>query len=119
MPEAKADGGVVVVRHDRRGWPIGWWFEGLTEARIAVGSDERWLGFPAERERARLAARFFDAPLSGTELATMARQSDVALLVFRKWEWIGWQRWLEEPDPAVVVVYDDGSFMILAVRTEQ
>ena len=114
--ELRPGDGRVVVRHDRRGWPIGWWFEGLTDAPIVVGSDQRWLGFPAEREAARLAGRFFDAPLSGAELAALAGEADVDLLVFRKWEWIGWQRWLEERDPPVRVVYDDDRFMILEVK---
>ena len=113
--DAHAGPGLVVVRHDRRGWPIGWWFEGLTEARIAVGSDPRWLGFPQERERAELAGRFFDQRLTGPELAALAGQTGVDLLVFRKWEWIGWQRWLEEPEPVVAVVYDDDRFLVLAV----
>jgi hypothetical protein len=105
--------GLVVVRHDRRGWPLGWWFEGLTEARIAVGSDPRWLGFPAERDRAGLAGRFFDAPLTGDELAALAAETDASLLVVRKWEWIGWQRWLDEPDPVVDVLYDDDRYLVL------
>jgi len=113
--DAQARGGLVVVRHDRRGWPIGWWFEGLTEAPIAVGSDPRWLGFPDERRRAELAGRFFNQRLTGPELTALAEQTGVALLVFRKWEWIGWQRWLEEPEPAVTTVYDDDRFLVFAV----
>ena len=113
---ATADGeGAVVVRHDRRGWPIGWWFEGLTESRIVVGSDPRWLGFPEEQAQAGLAARFFDRPLTGPELTDLADRSGVDTLVFRKWEWIGWQRWLDEPDPPVTVLFDDDRFMVLRV----
>lgn len=108
--------GLVVVRHDRRGWPLGWWFEGLTDARIAVGSDPRWLGFPAERDRAALAGRFFDAPLTGARLTELAADTGVTLLVVRKWEWIGWQRWLDEREPAVAVVYDDDRYLILKLR---
>ncbi len=105
--------GLVVVRHDRRGWPLGWWFEGLTEAPIVVGSDPRWLGFPAERAGAALAGRFFDQPLTGAEVEALARETGVTRLVFRKREWIGWQRWLAEPEPAVQVVHDDGVFMVV------
>jgi hypothetical protein len=107
--------GLVVVRHDRRGWPLGWWFEGLTEAPIVVGSDERWLGFPEERERARLASRFFDERHDGPETARLAAAAGVELLVFRKWEWIGWERWLGTAGDDVTVVYDDDEYMVLDV----
>lgn len=114
---ARDPAGLVVVRHDRRRWPLGWWFEGLTDADIAVGSDPRWLGFPAERERAALAGRFFDTPLTGAQLTELAAETGVGLLVVRKWEWIGWQRWLDERDPVVTVVYDDDRYLILELPT--
>lgn len=106
---------VVVVRQSRRGWPIGWWFEGLTEARIAVGSSQKWLAFPEERDNAQLAGDFFDKKRTSAQVAALARQTGVGLLVFRKWEWIGWQDWLAEDDPAVDVIFDDGEFMVLAI----
>ena len=112
-------GGVVAVRHDRRGWPIGWWFEGLTETRIAVGADDRWLGFPSERDAAHLAGQFFGERLTGMALTDLARRTGVEMLVFRKWEWIGWQRWLADPEPVVTIVYDDDQFMVLAIRRDQ
>lgn len=108
--------GLVVTRHDRFGWPVGWWFEGLTDADIAVGSNVKWLGFPDERERALLAERFFEQGMSGHAVTELAAETGVDLLVFRKWEWIGWERWLSEPSPAVSVAFDDGEFMILDVR---
>jgi hypothetical protein len=107
--------GVVVVREDRRGWPMGWWFEGLTGARVAVGANPKWLAFPEERENAHLAARLFIGRGGSAEAAELAARHDVDLLVFRKWDWIGWQAWLAEPQPALRVVYDDGDFMVLEV----
>lgn len=107
--------GFTVVRHDRRGWPVGWWFEGLTETPIIVGADPRWLGFPAEREHAALAGRFFDRPLSGSELTALAAENNVDRLVFRKREWIGWQRWLEPPSPGLRVAFDDGNLVVVAI----
>ena len=110
------DGGLVVTRYDRFGWPVGWWFEGLTDADIAVGSNVKWLGFPDERERALLAERFFERGMTGRAVTELAAETGVELLVFRKWEWIGWERWLSEPSPTVSVAFDDGEFMILDVR---
>src|SRR5581483_10277897 len=107
--------GVVVVRADLRGWPIGWWLEGLTTARIAVGSDSRWLGFPAERASAALASGFFDRRLSGDELRALASRTGVRLLVVREREWIGWQRWLAEPHPPASVLFDDGETLVLRI----
>ena len=107
--------GWTVVKSNRRGWPIGWWFEGLTEARIVVGSDERWLGFPEEVANARLAEQFFTGQMTGQQVATLANDHDVEFLVFRKWEWIGWQDWLSESEPVVTVVFDDDEFMVLDV----
>ena len=106
-------GRTVVVREDRRGWAMGWWFEGLTGAEVIVGSHERWLAFPGERANARLADAFFAHGKSTAEVATLASREGVELLVFRKWEWIGWTTWLDEPRPMVAVVYDDGTFMAL------
>ncbi len=114
--DRQTDAGLAVVRHDRRGWPIGWWFEGLTGKRVAVGADLRWLGFPSERRQATLTASFFDKPIAAEQLAVQAARHDVRWLIFRKWEWIGWQRWVETPNPPVTVVYDDDEFMILAIR---
>jgi hypothetical protein len=107
--------GLVVVRRDWRNWPVGWWFEGLTTAPIAVGSDPRWLGFPAERARAELADRFFAQRLDHDQLRSLAAGTGVELLALRKWEWIGWQRWLEGPTPAVEIVYDDNDFLVLRI----
>lgn len=114
--EEAAPEGTVAVRRDWRNWPIGWWFEGLTTAPIAVGSDPRWLGFPDEVARAALVDRFFTDRLETGQLRDLANETGVELLVLRKWEWIGWQRWLEGADPAVEVLYDDNEFLVLRIR---
>lgn len=113
--EAANPEGIVAVRRDWRNWPIGWWFEGLTTAEIAVGSDPRWLGFPDEVRRAELVDRFFTARLDADQLRDLANETGVELLALRKWEWIGWQRWLEGPDPAVEPIYDDNEFLVLRI----
>ena len=111
--------GVVAVREDRRGWPVGWWFEGLTDRRIAVGSDPRWLGFPAERDAAATVRGVFDGALSPEELRRRADDAGISQMVARKREWIGWQRWLAAPHPAVEVLYDDGVTIVLGIRHER
>lgn len=115
IDEAPA-GGLVAVREGPRGWPVGWWFEGLTDRPIAVGSDPKWLGFPDERERAALVDGLFQGRRGGAEAADLAHREGIGLLVFRPREWIGWERWLSDPDPAWRVAYDDGGWMALAPR---
>jgi hypothetical protein len=106
--------GAVLVRKTAKGWPSGWWFEGLTDERIMVGSEERWLAFDEERANARLAeAVFRDSPTAAQAAAT-AREGGAQLLVFRKGEWTGWQQWLTQPD-ALRVIFDDGVTMIVDV----
>jgi hypothetical protein len=113
--ERQPGDGRVVVRADVRGWPIGWWLEGLTTAPIVVGSDARWLGFPDEQAAATLASEFFDRRLTGDELRALAKRTGVRLLVVREREWIGWRRWLAEPKPPVTVLFDDGETLVLRI----
>lgn len=91
--DTNADDGLVAVRWTRAGWQLGWWFEGLTDERIAVGSDPKWIGFPAELERAELVARLFGGELNGQEVVQLARQRGVTMLVFARYEWEGWREW--------------------------
>ncbi|MBA3416693.1 MAG: hypothetical protein H0U10_15850 [Chloroflexia bacterium] len=111
----EAAGEPVAVRADRRGWPLGWWLEGLTEVPVAVGSDGRWLGIPRERTRAVAVAALFDGTLEPTEVRARAERLGVGLLLVRKWEWIGWERWLAAPAPAVEVIFDDDVTLLLRV----
>lgn len=107
--------GIVVVDQDLRTWPVGWWFEGLTTAKIAVGSPDRWLAFPGERSNAHLASQFFDQKLTSAQAADLAAQHGVRYLVFYKYQWIGWEAWQQEAAPRVKVVYDDDEFMVVDV----
>lgn len=113
--DSRAPTGLVVVRQDAEALPIGWWFEGLTKARVAVGSYPGGLAYPSELEMAHLANRFFAEPMTGPEIARLAAEFDVELLVFRKYEWPGWTEWLAEPQAVVQVVYDDDVFMVLEI----
>ena len=117
--DAHDEGGLVVVRADARAWPLGWWFEGLTGARIAVGSDLRWLGYPVEYEAADLASRFFDGGLTADEAVALAAERHVDYLVARKWEWIGWRAWLADPSSEVRIAYDNDSYVVLDVSSHR
>jgi len=107
--------GTIAVRHDRRGWPIGWWFEALQENPVLSGSDAQWLAFPDERERARQTAALFDGSLGGDAFLAKASETGTRYLVIAKWDWIGWERWLSDPAFPLAVVYDDDRFLVLRV----
>ncbi|MCC7021600.1 MAG: hypothetical protein IT338_02165, partial [Thermomicrobiales bacterium] len=107
--------GGVAVRQDRRGWPIGWWFEALQERPVIVGSDPRWLGFPDERANARLADTLFDGHLDAETFRTRAAAANVRFLVIPKWDWIGWDRWQRDERFPVRVVFDDDVMLVLQV----
>jgi hypothetical protein len=113
--ESEPDSSAVAVREDRRGWPIGWWFEALLDGPIIVGSDPRWLAFPAEQEHARQAEALFDGRLDAETFRQRAATSGVGYLVVAKWDWIGWERWLTTPGFPVAVLYDDDRYLVLRV----
>jgi hypothetical protein len=113
--ESDAGSGAVAVREDRRGWPIGWWFEALLDRPVIVGSDPRWLAFPAERENARLAGALFDGLLDPGAFRQRAAVSGIRYLVVAKWDWIGWERWLTTPGFPVAKLYDDDRYLVLRV----
>ncbi len=110
--------GLVVIRQSARGWPVGWWFEGLTHANIVVGSNLKYLAFPGERDHAALANQFFDQQRTTKQARQFAAETGVSFLVFKKWEWIGWQAWTAETDPALKIVFDDGEYMIVATNAD-
>jgi hypothetical protein len=107
--------GAVAVRADRRGWPIGWWFEGLLDRPVIVGSDPRWLAFPTERDHALLAESLFDGRLDGETFRRRTTTAEVRYLVIVKWDWIGWERWLTNPEFPLTTLYDDDRYLVLRV----
>jgi hypothetical protein len=109
--------GGVAVRQDHRGWPIGWWLEALQTKPVLVGSDAKWLGFPDERRRAEEAARLFDGSITPATFEQRVSALDVAYIVIPKWDWIGWDRWLREPDFPVSVLFDDDRLLVLRVAS--
>jgi hypothetical protein len=113
--ERDGGNGAIAVREDRRGWPIGWWFEALLTQPVIVGSDPQWLGFPGEQEHAHQAAALFDGGLDPATFATRAAAGNVGYLVISKWDWIGWERWLRQPGFPVAVLYDDDRYLVLRV----
>lgn len=110
---ASAAPGGIAVRRDQRGWPVGWWLEALQARPVLTDSNAAWLAFPDERERAARASALFDISLTAAELQTLAAADGVAFLVMRKWEWIGWDRWLDNPAYRMVVLYDDDVTIVI------
>ena len=113
--ESDGSSGAVAVRKDRRGWPVGWWFEALLDRPVIVGSDPRWLAFPTEREHARRAEALFDGGLDAETFHQRATASGVHYLVVAKWDWIGWERWANAPGFPVAEIYDDDRYLVLRV----
>ena len=106
--------GSVAVAADRRGWPIGWWVEALQERPVFTGSNPQWLAFPEEQQRASDAALLFAAQ-DGQVLRQRARELDVTYLVIRKWEWIGWEHWIDSSAMSPGIIYDDNATIVLEV----
>ncbi|MCA9879106.1 MAG: hypothetical protein KC442_15045, partial [Thermomicrobiales bacterium] len=107
-----AGAGAVAVAADHRGWPVGWWYEALQDRPVYVGSDPVWLAFPQERDRAARVTALLSAPTAGA-LHQQAEDLGVAYLIVRKWDWIGWDRWLATPASDIAITFDDGETLIL------
>jgi hypothetical protein len=113
--EADGGSGTVAVRQDRRGWPIGWWYEALLEQPVIVGSESQWLAFPDEREHAHQAEALFEGSLDAEAFQRHAAVANVRYLVIAKWDWIGWERWTSTPGFPIEVLYDDDRYLVLRV----
>ena len=108
--DANAEDETAVVGASGRGWPMGWWFEGLTgDARIVVGSDLRWVAFSEERDNARLAREFFAFARTEAEVRALGEREGVRYLVFSTADWTGWQDWDAEP----AFTYVSGTYRVL------
>jgi hypothetical protein len=115
--DADGEHGAVAVRMDRRGWPIGWWFEALSNRPVIVGSDQQWLAFPDEWEHARLAEALFDGGMDADAFRRRVTAAGVRYLVIPKWDWIGWERWIHAPNFPVSTVYDDDQYLVFRTIT--
>lgn len=109
-----ADPGAIAVAQDRRGWPIGWWVEALQERPVYTGSNLQWLAFPEERDRAVATSALLASP-SAKVLRERAHDLGVDYLIASKWDWIGWDRWLNDAVDAPVIVYDDDETIVLRI----
>jgi hypothetical protein len=110
--------GSIAVAADRRGWPIGWWFEALQERPVFTGSDTQWLAFPEERTRATAAAALFASP-DVHVLQGRADAMGVTYLVMRKWDWIGWDHWVDGSTHTVATIYDDNETIVLELSPDR
>jgi len=100
------------------GSPFGWWVQGLGRRSALVGSEDQWLNFPAERERAQESVALFTAanPLGPTVLEH-ARQLGVGYLVI-PWLWGGLtqgQLAAFEVDHPGAQVFDNNALVIVEV----
>lgn len=111
--QANPPEGAVAMPADSRQWPVGWWFRGLTDAPVLVGSNPKWLAFEQEREEAAFVASLLQPPRSSAEVGALARESGVTRLVVYREYWVGWQRWLREPEPGVHASYGNDTFLVL------
>lgn len=104
--------GAIAIASDRRDWPVGWWWRGLSDAPVLVGSNARWLAFEDEREEARLVATLLRT-LDGPAAAALAREHGIGRVVVYREEWIGWQWWLRDAPSDISLVYSNETFAIL------
>lgn len=108
--DTHTSGETVAVQANARGWPVGWWFEGLVSSdRVLVGSDERWLGFPEEREHARDVAALFEFGTPIDEIQRRAESLGIRYLVFSISDWTGWRTWTVQP----AYVFDSPTYRIV------
>lgn len=108
--------GAVAVAPDRRGWPVGWWIEALRETPVFTGSNPQWLAFPEERARAEEVDALLASPRASV-LQERARDLEVEYLLLRKWEWIGWERWIDGTPDVPTVIYDDNETMVFRIAS--
>lgn len=98
--------------------PFGWWVQGYGRRAALVGSDDQWLNFPEERQRAEQAVALFtaDDPV-GDDVMAKARALHVSYLVI-PWLWGG----LTEADLGALrnahpgsIVFDNAAVAIVKV----
>ncbi len=107
--------GQAAIRTDVRGWPVGWWFRGLSSRPVLVGAEAQWLGFPAERNQAAAVKRIFEEKSSPEAVRQLALEAGVDLLVYRPRDWAGWREWPTDENSVLRKIYDDGEYVVLAV----
>ena len=106
--------GAIAVAADRRGWPVGWWWRGLSTDTVLVGSHARWLAFEDEREEARVIGRLLRT-LDGSEAARFAREHRIGRVVVYREQWIGWQWWVREAPSEFTLAHVNDEFAIVDI----
>lgn len=114
-----SDDGAAAVASIRQGWPIGWWFAGLSSRRIVVQSDERWIAFPKEVAESRLVDRLLYNTDDSHEACTLASTAGIRFLVFRQAEWEETSYWTDGPDPQFAeAVFYNSEYSVLRFRQD-
>ena len=102
--------GVVAIRD---GWPVGWWYSGLTDAKIATQSDSKWIAFPGEMSQSKRIDLLLGSAMSAQAASSLARSWNMELLAFRRAEWQGWRTWLDDVNSPIAVVYQNSEYEVL------
>lgn len=97
--EHEPEPGGAAVASIRQGWPVGWWFAGLSDRRIYVQSDERWIAFPREVDESRLVDVLLYRSEDSLAACTAASSVGLSFLVFRQAEWQETAFWRDGHDP--------------------
>ncbi|MBX3284840.1 MAG: hypothetical protein KF703_05810 [Actinobacteria bacterium] len=113
------DADVLVAVAPVRGAPLGWWVEGRARRPALVGSWLRWLSFPDEQRRARVANAIFGPSFPTRAQVERARRYDVDLLLVSK-AWSGYDRAAVSAAVArgdLVVRFQNRGVVVLGVRS--
>ncbi len=98
--------------------PIGWWVEALTAGEVLYGSPLRWLNFPDEVQRAKIANSIFDPsfPDADTRRQLDGAAVDVMILPTR-WAWFdddAVRGWVENEGLSLLLANDDA--LVIGLR---
>jgi hypothetical protein len=89
--------------------------EALQERPVFTAGNPRWLAFPEERTRADATAALFASP-DARVLQERADAQAVEYLVMLKWDWIGWDHWIDSGADTVAIIYDDNETIVMRIR---
>ncbi len=91
--------------------PIGWWVEALSDGDVLYGSPLRWLNFPDEVDRAKVANEIFDPAFPGDSTLDLLNRHGVDVLVVpTRWAWYdedAIEDWVDDEQLEVLFRHED------------